>query len=255
MTSDHLNHFEWIAVDRMRRGAVSVQVMVLIDANEREGLEMLAVVQTSYEARHDGLPTDTGFKRADEFEEKVVPILEESGALFVGRIKSEGLSSVYFYGPPKAFPSEITTSKKSLFSKKTEIHKVESRPDPLWTFYEEELKPMPVEYEIARSRPLHKALAKHGDRHSEPRPVDFKFLFPTTEGRVEFPSEMAERQIFLNEEGTWENFDGEGWPYWCSLVFATAIDPPTIGQICAEFRAVARSNNGEFDGWACPVAN
>ncbi len=249
-----LKNEEWIALDRVRRGALTVQSVVILDPEEREGLDTLAVVRTPYEARPDGLPTTAGFNRAEEDENQVVPVLEKAGARFVGRIKAEGVSSLYFYGTAEIFPKEIAVSKQSWFSKKSAVHQVESRPDPMWLFYEEELKPTPVEYEIARSRPLHKALKQHGDRNEAPRPVDFAFLFPTEEGRSAFLSQMAERQVFLNEEGAWENFDGNGWPYWCALVFTTPIDPPTIGDICADFRALARSHGGDLDGWACPVA-
>ena len=249
-----LENQEWIAIDRVRRGALTVQSVVIVDPREREGFDTLAVVRTPYEARHDGLPTSAGFDRAEEDENQVVPVLEKAGALFVGRTKAEGVSSLYFYGSADMFPKEIAVSKKSWFSKKTTVHQVEARPDPMWLFYEEELKPTTVEYEIARSRPLHNALKQHGDRHETPRPVDFTFLFPNEKGRASFIAEMEERQVFLNGEGAWENFDGDGWPYWCSLVFDTPVDPPTIGQICADFRALARSHGGDLDGWACPVA-
>lgn len=255
MNLNNSDQQEWVAVTRVRRGSAAVQSVALIGRSEREGLDTLATVQIAYDARPDGLPTQAGFKLTEEFEDQAVPLLEGAGAIYVGRIKVDGVSTLYFYGPAEGLPKEITVSKQSWFSKKREAHTVESRPDPMWTFYEQELKPTPLEYEIARSRPLHKALGDHGDRHSTPRPVDFTFLFPSEEGRAAFLSEMAERQVFLNGEGAWENFEGNGWPYWCSLVLTTPVDPPTIGQICADFRALARSHEGDLDGWACPVAN
>lgn len=254
MNSETSKTKEWIAVDRLRRGVVAIQSMAIIYPDERDGLETLAMIQIPYQARPDGLPTKAGFDFAEEFEEQVVPVLEAAGALFVGRIKQEGISTMYFYGSPGVFPNEVTFTKRSWISRKREVYKVESRPDPMWTLYEEELKPTPIEYEVARSRPLHEALRQHGDRHETPRPVDFTFLFPTEKGRAAFIAQMEERKVFLNGEGTWDNFDGDGWPYWCSLVFTTPVDPPIIGQICADFRALARSHGGDLDGWACPIA-
>lgn len=246
---------DWVTLFRDVRGSRFVGLIALVGAEGRERATTLGIIRIPYDAAPNGLPKQGELKRAGDIEDAVVEVLEARGAIYIGRLSGAGCMTAYFYAPSGLLPDAVSVRVKSWLGKRERRLEVETRLDPMWTFYESELMPTPAECEADHSRPLLEKLREHGDKHEVPRAVDFTFIFPTGEGRADFLARMAARNIFLNREGAWENFDGEGWPYWCSVEFTTSIDSVTIGSVCADFRALARSCGGDMDGWACHVEN
>lgn len=217
------------------------------------GYSFLVEIPLPYRQGANGFHAGNELERVYDIEEKLIEMLESPNYIFVGHISRPGVTTIYFYSriqPPK----ELTVKYKFL---KKAVVSIECRPDSEWLFYKHELEPTKLEFHSFRNQGLHDVFEKQGDNPDLPRPVDFGCFFPSNESRIAFLSEAANLGFNLSSAGTWGGPDHPEEPqddYWCELVKSTSIQPDTIAQICVDLDDLCEKHNGEFDGWACPVA-
>lgn len=218
---------------------------VVVDEQRRQTLSVVVTCTFQYPAMPNGMPSD--LKAIYKTEEALEHALVGERAFHVGHVLGGGWCRVVFYAP-RPVPSSIEV-KLGLF-KKTKLT-LESRPDPEWTVYENELKPTPVEQAIEKSRPLFKVLESHGDVATSVRKVDFAALFASEQGRAEFCAAVPLVDPAFVIGNQWTD-DARG--HWVELHREMTTEEQAIGQACATLMELAAKHNGEFDGWACPVA-
>ena len=153
------------------------------------------------------------------------------------------------YGPTGL--SSAVTVKTGLLSRQTVD--LESRLDPDWLWFDNELALTPLEYEVNRNRPLLQKLGEMGDVAETPRPVDFTFYFEDDSSRQAMLRELGTQGFALNDEGCWMVSD-DPRPYRFSVFLITSIKEEKIAQICGDLRDCAERHRADFDGWATPLA-
>lgn len=236
----------WTLYQRDRDGQVGLNLCLHVEPNRRQRLPHLATIRIPFQPREDGLPAAGQMDHAQKIEDKLNSALEPLGAVHVGHTVFGG-SMVAAYYSPSALPSELTI-KTGLLSKQT--FEVVSREDAAWTYYAQELEPTEIEKVIGEYNRLHATLRQHGDDHTKVRPVDFAAFFNIAEDRSRFLERVLADGFRMGSQGTWEP-DGE---FWCEITFDTSIEPNRVAEIVLSLRQIAGECNGEFDGWACPVA-
>jgi|GEM_PF-3429038 len=214
------------------------------------GYSFLVEIPLPYRQGANGFHAGNELERVYDIEEKLIEMLESPNYIFVGHISRPGVTTIYFYSriqPPK----ELTVKYKFL---KKAVVSTECRPDSEWLFYKHELEPTKLELHSFRNQRLHDVFEKQGDNPDVSRPVDFGCLFPTKENRAAFLAEAESHGFKFDQAALEENPNEPDDDYWCELVKTTSIQPDTIAQICVDLDDLCEKHNGEFDGWACPVA-
>lgn len=238
----------WNVFERVRDGGRCLVVAVDVDPEERRKRPVAVVLDLPYEPRPDGLPLPGELDKTNRLEDAVENLLSPLGGLSVGHVTGQGRVRAVFYMPSRDLPPLAV--KAGLFKKV--VLTPDLRDDPEWSVYETVLAPNPTERQISRDRVLLQTLARHGDLHERPRPVDFTLFFPTAAGRdLLMPIAVGEGWR-LAEEGTWETDTGE---YGVQLTKDTPVLPDVIAAECVRLQELAEPHGGEFDGWACPVVN
>jgi hypothetical protein len=223
------------------------QVITVAEAgpDERKSLPYLVLARMRVEAREDGLPADGELSRTGKIEDRVAPALKDINALHLGHICGAGYITAALAA--KSSAPEFITVKTGLLKKETVA--LESRHDPEWSWFAQEMEPTPVEYEMSQNIGLHQTLSEYGNDPSKERPVDFACFLPTEAARDRFVEESSQKGFRLGEEGVWSNDQKHFVQVTCDM----NTEQEAIGEKCADLRASAKNLGGDLDGWACPV--
>lgn len=230
---------------REEGGSPRIVTCADIDRNEHSNLTFVWTIPIRYEAMANGLPIE-GLGQAYKLEEQLTKALERLGGFYLGHITFGGAMTVVFRGPSKA-PAQVEV-RTGLFKK--ERISVTTREDASWQWHDQEMAPTHTELHMSKNRQLMDILSEKGDRHEVIRPVDFTAIFPSEADREAFLASVTGEGYGLNREGNWISDSGQ---YWCGIAKETSIEPEVIADCCAFLDIQARSNKGEFDGWATHV--
>ncbi len=179
-------------------------------------------------------------------EQQVVHAFEqELDAIFVGRVRSQGVWQLYFYGAESKQVEERATQLLSGFSGwKQELH---VSADPEWDVYFDLLFPDRERLQWIQDRKVCEALAEQGDPLVVPRRVDHFAYFATS----------ADRQRFIDASGK-EHFEVEAlgfdpgdeeMAYTVQLHRTESVELEAIHEVVMDLIVCATEHDGLYDGW------
>lgn len=212
---------------------------------EVASLDYVAVARFPFREKDNGLPVDGELSRVNKLEAAIEETLKPLGAFFLGHITFKGaMQSAWLAG--KGIPSEVAL-KTGLLKKET--IPLDVRHDPLHSWFFTELAPTPVEIESSRNRQLHQTLAEHNDSAEAVRQVDFWAYFQSERQRTAFVEAITANGYRLSKHSAAEGTH----PFGCEFAADSDVMPETMATRCAFLRKEALLQDGDFDGWACPV--
>ncbi|MCC7230858.1 MAG: DUF695 domain-containing protein [Fimbriimonadaceae bacterium] len=235
-----------IVFSRKRDGDSYVVSSAPVTNSDRVGHPFAITFVLSYPALPNGMPNSSDLAHLGKIEDRLVSELATERSIHIGHITGAGKMIVVFYANQKI---EAPVSVKTGLFKK-EAFTPDCRHDPDWTYFETTFEPTISERETYLNKPLLEILAKHGDDHAKPRPVDFAARFPVEQQRSDFVALMISEGFNMGEQGTWEPVPGE---FWCELRKSMTVENDAIGQVTGMLRERASSFGGEFDSWCCAV--
>lgn len=201
----------------------------------------LATIEIPFEQEANGLPSMADYNRLANTAERIIMAVDADA--FVGHTISRQVKRLFFYHNG-SIGNEVTV-KTGLLKKAT--FPIQHREDAGHAFFNENLKPTPLEFEKFQAEELHEQLAAHGDDSSKPRTVDFTINFKSPVDRDAF----LEKALAMGyERGAEMTADT---PNLCHLTRMTSVEPDVVGKCSAELRELAGQHYGDFDGWGCPV--
>lgn len=203
-------------------------------------LEYTVVARLPYREQTNGLQADGELSRVSRIEDQIEEALTPLGAFHLGHISFNGAMQVAFLAP-EGIPTELNIQAGLL--------ELDVLHDPSHTWFQTEMSPTDVEFETSKNRTLHQTLAQHGDRSEAIRQVDFWAYFPTAEQRAAFLAAILASHYRLSSESEAEGAN----PFGCEFAADSDVSPETMAARCAFLRREAIQQNGDFDGWACPV--
>jgi len=197
--------------------------------------------------RQDGLSSVDEAPMLGTIEDDLLGSLKERAA-FVGRITTAGRREFYFYG-------DDTTRCEDAISHTMRKHAayrfdLGSKRDEPWSQYLDLLYPSPEEFQRIKNRRVVEVLEQHGDQLAKARPVSHWAYFPTPGARNAFLAEVTGRG-FTIADGSTDAGEPSPHPYGVTLEKVDSIDQ--IDDVTIELFRLARSHDGEYDGWETAV--
>jgi len=179
-------------------------------------------------------------------------IVERGRALdfyYVGRLRSDGLWSLFLYGPAEHLETlrALATDNNKLDGRRVDVG---SKEDPDWRYYRDFLLPSPERRQWMSDRRTLEVLHQHGDPLLEARRVDHWAFFPTAAARQNFITATA-RNGFASEDPF---DDAEGTlPYCARVQRVDPVDLEGLHAVVMRLCDLAGQAGGKYDGWETVV--
>lgn len=186
-----------------------------------------------------------------QLEDRIIDAAAAHGLCYVGRLRNQGDWQLTFYGnagKEEAFEALVVDALSDVPDDRG--YRVGSKPDAEWGYYEDFLLPDRERWQWIMDRRVVQQLAKAGDAHDIPRPVDHFIHFEHALQRDAF-IEAARKKGFQAEEGPTE--EGADRPYGAALVRNDATALNHIHDVVMDLIELAESHDGEYDGWGAPI--
>ena len=207
------------------------------------GLEMLSPGE-------HGLGVEPDVNELWALEDNITAATTPAGFTYVGRLRNQGDWQLTFYGRGGR-EVELEELIVAHLSNSDRGYRVGSKEDGDWSYYEEFLLPDEEPWQWILNRRVVQQLAKSGDVHDKPRPVDHYVHFPDEAHRDKFLS-AAQAQGFTAEAGVTQ--DSGDKPFSAHLVRNDAVELDHIHGVVMSVIELAEEHDGDYDGWGAPIA-
>tara|TARA_R110002096_G_scaffold292224_1_gene486477 strand:- start:9094 stop:9900 length:807 start_codon:yes stop_codon:yes gene_type:complete len=230
--------------------SIALDIFVGEHAPLAKNTNLLAVLIHMNDPGEHGLGDGVDSEALRHVEQQIVHAYEqELDVLFVGRVRSQGVWQLYFYGAEGEELEQRAAQLLSGFSGwKQELHITS---DPEWEIYFDLLFPDRERLQWIQDRKVCEALAEQGDPLVVPRRVDHYAYFATS----------ADRQRFIDASGK-EHFeveavgfdpDEDDMAYTVQLHRTESVELETIHDVVMDLIVCATEHDGLYDGWETSV--
>jgi len=211
---------------------------------------LLAVMIYMNEPGEHGLGDGLDPEALRHVEQQVVHAYEqELHVLFVGRVRSQGVWQLYFYGEQSEPIERRAAELLSGFSGWEQDLHIES--DPEWNLYFDLLFPDRERLQWIQDRKVCEALAEQGDPLVVPRRVDHYAYFPTSADRQRFIDATGKRDFEVEEVGF--DPDEEDLAFTVRLHRNESVELEAIHEVVMTLISSATEHDGLYDGWETSV--
>lgn len=215
---------------------------------ERPGL--LAVLIHMNEPGEHGMGEGVDPEALRHVEQQIVYAFEAKlDALFVGRVRSQGVWQLYFYTIESEEIEVKATELLSGFSGwQQDIH---VRTDPEWEMYFELLFPDRERLQWMRNRRFCEALAAEGDPLVFPRRIDHYAYFATESDRAAFV-EAIKADEYEIEKLAFDEEEGD-LAYQVQFYRTDNIELDSIHEVTMKLVVLAAKHDGMYDDWETSI--
>lgn len=199
-------------------------------------------------------PDENGFTTQEEFpvickiEDDILEALEKNNAIFVGALKTNGMFDMYLYSKDTAGYEEIISSAMNKYPDYQ--FATDSREDIEWSDYFDFLYPGEYEYQTIQNQKFLLSLQEHGDNPEKEREVDHWIYFKTEEDRDNYIKKVEELGYKILSAEKAEEGD---FPFQLNISRQNNTNWSDVNEYVWELKSIASENNGEYDGWGCPI--
>ncbi|HWU55207.1 MAG TPA: DUF695 domain-containing protein [Rhizomicrobium sp.] len=196
----------------------------------------------------NGMTTSEEMDILNPFEDALSEVAKENGAIYVGRVTTDGIRDFVFYASDRdAFERELTSAATAFTGYRFEIG---SRWDPEWTVYQNYLYPSGRLLRLMDNRRVYDALEKDGDPLTAPREVDHWAYFATSHARGDFIQNAMRKgfqvRVMLEPDSQTSEFG--------VTVFRRDVPSPDgLDDVTVMLFDFAEAAGGRYDGWEAPV--
>ena len=182
-------------------------------------------------------------------EDRITEGAQATGLYYVGRVRSEGVWQLTFYGRAGWIdalrPTHTTT--ELLAGRRLEVR---TMPDPDWGYYREFLLPDAERRRWIEDRHVVEALQERGDTLALARQVHHWTFFTSASARAGFVAD-AEREGFVVDELV-DTADGAR-AFGAQLGRVDAVELDHIHDVVMGLVELAERHDGDYDGWETSV--
>lgn len=192
---------------------------------------------------------DTG-ERWDAIDDEVLPVMDEAGALFVGRVANPGGCLMVFY---TADPDPDLDGVKTLLAAHEELEvEMEHHADPEWDCYAAIIAPDARGMRFIQDQQVLMALEEAGDDMTTPREIEHFAYFEAKKARDNFERWAVTNKFKVKNRRDPQAGDKDDDDSF--MLCFTHHGPPDISEIFERTSAAAEAvedHGGEYDGWGC----
>jgi hypothetical protein len=197
-----------------------------------------------YPGEH-AIGTDAEATAFEPIERRIEEHARNLGLIYVGRIRSDGVWQLVFYGPAEHDPVVLAR----LAGDDREVEHG-SRHDPNWDYYRDFLAPNAKNRQWMADARVVEALEEKGDRLDLPRRVDHWAYFRSAAARDAFVADALSEGFEL--QAVWD--DGpDKHPHAAQLHRVDAVNLDHIHGVTMTLFELAARHGGTYDGWETSV--
>ena len=199
----------------------------------------------------NGLTTREEFPAICQIEDDILNVLEKKGAVFAGAVKTNGMFDMYLY-------SKNTNDYEGIIQSVMKTHSgykyaADIKEDAEWENYFNFLYPSQYEYQSIQNQRVLINLEKHGDDPEKEREVDHWIYFETNDDRENYVKKVEELGYKILSKKNIE--EGKGFSFQLNISRIDNTNWSNVNQYVWELVTLAKENNGNYDGWGCPIQN
>ena len=198
-----------------------------------------------------GLTTSEEFPVICQIEDDILDALAKKGVIFTGAVKTNGMFDMYLY-------SKNVDDYESIIQSVMKTHPdykyaTDFKEDVEWEDYFNFLYPSEYEYQSIQNQRVLMNLEKQGDDSEKEREVDHWIYFETDNDRENYAKKVEELGYKILSKKNLE--DGKGSPFQLNISRIDNTNRNNVNQYVWELVTLAKENNGNYDGWGCPIEN
>ncbi|MEM6990498.1 MAG: DUF695 domain-containing protein [Myxococcota bacterium] len=226
--------------------------MGLVQAAPIAGAPMLYLVKVQMkDPGENGVGTVAEGEAFMPIEDALCEAATKAGYYFAGRVRSEGHWELGFYGAEGLEISEVLDQVGAPLADLQIM--VGGGEDPEWGFLLEYLAPDRERWQWIMDHRVVRQLMEAGDDIEKPRMVDHALHFKTEKALDAFVAAAAE-QGFKESQRSEDKENGGERPWMVELQREDAVEVNTIHDAVMMLMELADAQDGDYDGWGCPVA-
>ena len=225
----------------------SIFVNVRFEAAHPEGADTRYQIGIRMrDAGPHGIGTADEAEALNAFEEKLIAELAAQGLLYAGRVRSDGIWEITFYGPADreaivhaAAAAVPDHSFDVLFQRDVE-----------WQYYVELLLPDAERLQWISDRRLVTVLREQGDVATTPRRVDHWAYFATADARDAFVVTAIANGFVLEEASSDPEHER---PFGAQVYRTDPVELDHIHDVVMILVDAAEEHGGDYDGWETSI--
>lgn len=202
-------------------------------------------------------PDANGFTTSEEFdticaiEDSVLNALDRKyGCVFAGAVKTDGRLDLYVYSQlTKGVESVVGSIMQSSFPDYR--YALDVKEDRDWEDYHHFLYPNSYEFQVIQNRRVIEQLEQSGDNPEIKRLVDHFVVFKDEVNLNNFIDKAVSKGFQVLNKGDLDNHE---FKYSVNIAREDVVVLDKVNDYVFELVELAEENNGEYDGWGCPVA-
>lgn len=201
----------------------------------------------------NGMSTDAEYDTLVAIEDQLIEALKEDfGALYVGRITTDGRREFFFYSGGAGDVAGVAKAALSQFAG----YRIEAwgQADPLWKQYLDVLYPRGASLRWIKDKAVIEALEARGDKAGMARPITHFSYFPSAGQRAAFTGSIENAGFVvksLSDTGRAADVRPYGVVYELEQIASLQVVSETTGLLTQ----LTEKNGGLYDGWECPVTD
>ncbi|MEW4565166.1 DUF695 domain-containing protein [Bremerella sp. JC770] len=198
-----------------------------------------------------GMTSNEEFAAIQPLEEAIVDAIQQRlDAVNVGCMTYKGQRVIAFYSPTSD-GIDVALAPVIRVHDTYEL-KNHAQVDADWGFYFNVLYPSPYENQSMQNSSVLRNLVEHGDTLAQERPVSHWAYFPSDQARAQFNSAVQAKGFQIEEN---REREGEDQPnrFGIRIERVDHVDQASIDQVTIELYELAKSLDGDYDGWETMV--
>jgi regulator of RNase E activity RraB len=180
------------------------------------------------------------------FEEEAIEQLAARGLVYAGRVRSQGMWEITFYGPA-GHDDDVRGVTTEVNNREVAVHVYR---DAEWQYYVELLLPDAERRQWIEDRRLAQVLREQGDNPATPRRVDHWAYFASTETRDAFVTDVVAKGFALEE--ALRASEGER-PFGAQVYRTDITELDHIHDVVMTLVDAAEAHGGDYDGWETSI--
>ena len=203
-------------------------------------------------SRDDGFPEQSTFKLFSKLSDDLKKVIDaQTENLSVGTFTHNKERLEYYYlADTVGLRVRLEAMYETLYKGQSPYIGIE--PDPNWEHYLEFLYPNQETIDYMMDQRVVWQLESKGDKLTTERRVDHWMYFPTEKDLKACQAAVEAMGFNLESAGKIEDSD---WPYGLWVWHESAVELNTIYSITSKLRELAKTHNGEYDGWETLVVD